>query len=238
MPKKPAVPRVFNRYTPPPETEIKLAALQELYVTKDCPLPIKHRYFNIMKVYARSLLLKEMKRKGIILPPERVEELTVDSTLLLLNQYRKEGWKVSASFAGALRWKVVEALYGDSKEEMNYSLNRVFSDDSNAKEALDLVRTSDSPWYKGVKDDPADEVIDSTNAAVEEIDNLIEQAYDILPYHIYMKFLTWLLLRIRKPRTKNIMNSYHKLFLNNKEEEAFDILLLEMRNRILMHARG
>lgn len=229
--------KVYAKYTPPPETEIKLNALQDLFLDPECDIEIKNRYFLTMKYYSRSLLLKEMKRKGIILPPEKVEELSIDATLLLMRQYDKEGWKIGASFAGALRWKVVEALYGASKEETNFSLNHNFTDDSDSKEILDLMSINNTPWYKSISDDPADEIINKHNAAVDEIRTLIDQAYQILPYRLFLRFLPWLLLKLRRSRTKNIMNTFSKLFLSSKEEEAFEILLLEMRNRIMMHAR-
>lgn len=229
--------KVYAKYTPPPETEIKLNALQDIFLDPECDPEIKNRYFLTMKYYSRSLLLKEIKRKGIILPPEKVEELSIDATLLLMRQYDKEGWRIGASFAGALRWKVVEALYSSSKEEMTYSLNKSFTDDVNSKEVLDLMSAANTPWYKTISDDPADEVINQHNAAVDEIRTLIDQAYQLLPYRLYIRFLPWLLLRLRRPKTKNIMTTFSKLYLSSKEEEAFEILLLEMRNRIMMHAR-
>ena len=238
MPYKKTGPKVYTKYTPPPETEIILTALQELYLKPGCSIALRDRYFMLMRSYARSILLKEIKRKGIVFPPEKVEELATDSTLLLMNQYTKEGWKISASFAGALRWKVVESLYGDSKDEMNYSLNRTFSEDSNAKEMLDLMSNSNTPWYNHTSQDPADEVAENENTAIEEVRTLVAQAYDILPYKVYLKFLPWLLLKLRKPRIRNVMMQFSRIFLNSKEEEAFDLLLLEMRNRIMMHIKG
>lgn len=238
MPYKKTGPKIYTKYTPPPETEIVLTALQELYLKPNCSQALRDRYFMLMRAYARSILLKEIKRKGIVFPPEKVEELATDSTLLLMNQYTKEGWKISASFAGALRWKVVESLYGDSKDEMNYSLNRTFSEDSNAKEMLDLMSNSNTPWYNHISQDPADEVAENENTAIEEVRTLVAQAYDILPYKVYLKFLPWLLLKLRKPRIRNVMMQFSRIFLNSKEEEAFDFLLLEMRNRIMMHIKG
>lgn len=237
MPYKKTGPVVYNRYTPPPETEIRLTALQDLYITPNCSREVKDRYFMLMKIYARSLLLKEIKRKGVVLPPERVEELSIDTVLLLMGQYKREGWKVSASFAGALRWKVVEALYGDSKDEMNFSLNKTFTDDSNAKEALDMMSGENTIWYKEKSDNPADIINDNYNAAIDEVRYLIDQAYSILPYKVYFKFLPWLLLKIRKPKARNIMMQFNRIFLSSKEEEAFELLLMEMRNRILMHTK-
>lgn len=238
MPYKKTSPKIYTKYTPPPETEIILTALQELYLKPGASQKLKDRYFMLMRSYARSILLKEVKRKGLVFPSEKIEELATDSTLLLMNQYTKEGWKISASFAGALRWKVVESLYGDSKDDMNFSLNRTFTEDSNAKEMLELMSNSNTPWYKHISQDPFDEVAENENTAVEEVRILIDQAYYILPYNVYMKFLPWLLLKIRKPKVRNIMMQFNRIFLNSKEEKVFDILLLEMRNRIMMHVKS
>lgn len=221
-------------YSTPPETERALQALQEEYLKEDCPKEVKDEYFNTLRMYARSLTLKEIKKKGITLSVERVEEVCTDAVLLIMRQYQKKGWKIVASFAGALYWKIVEALFGCANEEMNLSLNRTFTDDDNAKEMLDLVSNSSEPWSNPSKSyvGPEDAVLKEINGAISEINNLIDQAYDILPYNLFLRFLPWLLLQIRKPRTRNIMDLFSRLFLDNKEENAFDILLLEMRNRV------
>ena len=238
MPYKKSEKKVFNRYTPPPETEIILAVLQEFYIDPTAKKEIKDRYFLEMQQYARSILLKEIKRKGLVFPLHTIEELSINATIFLMSQYMKEGWKISASFAGALRWKVIEALYGDANDEMNYSLNRTLGSNDNSKEALDMISVRSSLWYQHEISDPSDIVLNEYNAAVEEVEYLISQAYEILPYRVYMRFLPWLLLKIRKPKVKNIMTQYKKCFLTNKEEEAFEILLMEMRNRILQHVKG
>ena len=69
-----------------------------------------------------------------------------------------------------------------------------------------------------------------------EIQEIIDEAYEGLPYSTFVKFLPWLVLQIRKPKTRNIQRLFNKLFLTGKEEDAFNILLLEIRNRILQHA--
>lgn len=221
---------------PPPETEVRLQELQRDFLQPVCSKQVRDEFFLLLRVYARSITLKEIKRKGVVLPPERVDEISTDATLLLLNQYNKEGWRVEASFAGVLRWKVVEALYSKANDDMNYSLNRTFSEDDN-KELLSIVSNNENPFrdsYSELEEDPGDLVVNSINVASDEVSNLIDQAYEILPYNTFLRFLPWILLQLRKPKLKNIQTMFKSLFISSKEEAAFELLLMELRNRIYM----
>lgn len=227
----------------PPQTELDCRRLQELYMQPDCPQKVKDEYFMLLRTYARSIALKEIKSKSstLYLPPERIDEICTDATLLLMKQYNKEGWCVWGSFAGALWWKVIEAMYGSAKEEKNYSLNTTFTEDQDSKEVIDLIGDNmDTPWDasqgrepKG--NNPVDSLLAQINSSFSEIKDVIDQAYDILPYPTFMRFLPWLILQIRKPRTRNAVQLFERLFLTNKESNAFDILWLEIRNRIASH---
>lgn len=225
----------------PPETELKCQELQALYLQPDCPQSIKEEYFLLLRTYARSLTLKNIKRLGIYLPPERVDEICTDATLLILDQYKKEGWSIRASFAGALYWKIVEAMYSEKDDEISYSLNTTFTSDQNSKEIMDLIGTdSDLPWQSAlgrslISADPADNLAEQDNVAYDEIKGLIDQAYDILPYPTFLRFLPWLVLQLRRPKTRNIQQLFETLYLTNRESSAFDILWLEIKNRIAGH---
>ena len=87
-----------------PPTELELQRLQELYMEDMSNKEVVDKYFSLLRTYARSITLKVIKRKGIYLESERVEEIATDATILLLNQYSKKGWKVTVSFAGILIW--------------------------------------------------------------------------------------------------------------------------------------
>ena len=174
-----------------------------------------------------------IKSKGLVLPPERVDEVCTDATLAILKQYQKVGWKIEASFAGALRWKVIESLYGPKNEESHYSLNTTFSDDTDSKEMLDLVSSSSLPWSNdSYCDDPEETTFNQYSAVVEEVNRLLDEAYEILDYRLYVRFLPWLLLNIRKTRARNVMRTFTSSFLTSREESAFELLLLELRNRL------
>lgn len=226
---------------PPPKTEVECKRLQEEYLKPDCPQSIKDEYFTLLRIYARSLALKEIKRKGIFLPPERVDEICTDATLLLMKQYSKPGWRVLSSFAGTLYWKLLEAMYGQASEDMVYSLNTTFSDDVNSKEILDIIGSNAClPWQKNPvvgldTDDPWDHLSSELNVSFSEIKELIDDAYDMLPYRTFIKFLPWLVLQLRRPRARNTLRTFSEIFLEGKEEDAFDILFLEMRNKIIEH---
>lgn len=224
-----------------PKTELELQELQRLYLEDRDNKEISDKYFFLLRTYARSITLKVIKRKGIYLQPERVDEISTDATLLLLDQYSKDGWKVSVSFAGILIWKVYEAMYDQADDDQNSSLNATFTDDKDSKEVMNLVGSgSYLPWTVTVhgqtlEDNPSDIVSKNLNVAFSEIEGVIEEAYQILPYRTFMRFVPWVVLKLRKPKTRNIESLFKRLFLSSKEEDAFDILLLEIHNRISQH---
>ena len=221
-------------YSPPTETELKLQDLQKKFLDPNgCSKADKDEFFLAMRMYARSITLQMIKSKGLVLPPERVDEVCTDATLAIFKQYQKEGWRIEASFAGALRWKVVESLYKPKNEESHYSLNTTFSEDADRKEILDLVSSSSLPWSDETYcDDPEETTFNTYNAATEEINRLLDEAYEILDYRLYVRFLPWLLLNLRKTRARNVMQTFTTCFLTTREESAFELLLLELRNRL------
>ena len=221
-------------YSPPTETELRLQELQEKFLDPNgCSKADKDEFFLVMRMYARSITLQMIKSKGLVLPPERVDEVCTDATLAILKQYQKVGWKIEASFAGALRWKVIESLYGTKNEESHSSLNTTFSDDTDSKEMLDIVSSSSLPWSNdSYCDDPEETTFNQYSAVVEEVNRLLDEAYEILDYRLYVRFLPWLLLNIRKTRARNVMQTFTSCFLTSREESAFELLLLELRNRL------
>lgn len=223
-----------------PDTEAQLQELQLRYLEDRNNKKIFHDYFLLLRNYARSLALKEIKRKNIYLPPDRVDEICTDATMLLLNQYKKEEWSVGSSFAGVLRWKVVEAMYKQANDEMHYSLNTTFNKDANNKEFLDVIGLgSEKNWTviagNTIEESPSDSVINEVNVAFNEVNRVIDEAYELLPYNLYIKFLPWLVLKFRKPKSRNSQTTFTDWFLTGREEDAFDILFLEIRDRIAQH---
>lgn len=225
-----------------PETERRLQELQKLFLADRNNQQVFEEYFLLLRTYTRSLTLKQIKRKNLFLPPERVDEICTDATLALLDQYNKPRWTVGSSFAGVIRFKIIEAMWGHSNDEMNSSLNLTFSDDKDSKEILDVIGSGSSlPWNMSehgkekLSDNPADILVSTSNVSYDEVKSLIEECYIDLPYRLYLRFVPWLVLQFRKPKTKNIYSLFNRLYLTNKEENAFDMLLLELHNRISQH---
>ena len=225
-----------------PETERNLRTLQAAFLADRNNQQVFNDYFLLLRKYARSLTLKKIKRKNLFLPPERVDEICTDATLALIDQYRKPKWSVDASFAGVLQFKIIEAMWKSAADDMNSSLNQTFSDDKDSKEILDLVGSGSAlPWdmsqygKERTSDDPSDTIMEEVNVSFDEVRSLIEECYVDLPYRLYLRFVPWLVLQFRKPKTKNIQALFNRLFLTNKEENAFDMLLLEIHNRISQH---
>lgn len=231
------------KQTPPPETEVELRKLQSLYMADKNNVEVREKFFHMLRNYARSIALQKIKRSTTLyLPPERVDEICTDATLDLLEQYSKEGWFVDSSFAGALFWKVQRAMYGQQNDEKNSSLNNTFEDNNNSKEVIDIVSYNTSlPWNTYISDNedptitPENSFTKSVNISYNEVVSVVNESYNILPYKTFMRFVPWLVLQFRKPKTRNIQSLFVKLFLTNKEENAFDILLLEIYNRISKH---
>ena len=238
MPKRKGT--TVKQYSTPTETEKNLQQLQALFLADRNNKKVSDEFFMLMHTYARSLTLQEVKRKSLFLPPERIDEICTDATLLLLDQYKVKGWKIEASFAGALRYKIWDAMYKRKNDEMNYSLNTTFTDDSDSKEIMDLIGSNSVlPWEmvngKIETDDPFDSIAATMNIAYSEIEDVIKEAHADLPYKSFMRFLPWLILQIRRPKTRNIQQLFRELYITGREEDAFNILLLEIRNRIMSH---
>ena len=226
-----------------PQTELELQRLQKLFIEDKSNKEIREQYFMLLRVYARSIALKVIKRKGIFLTPERVDEISTDATLAVMKQYEKEGWSISVSFAGVLIWKVYEAMYAQANEEMNSSLNLTFSNDRDNKEIMDFVGfNSTLPWNTKGKDsydiieNPANSLQKEINVSFNEIREVIDNAYEILPYKSYLRFLAWLVLKMRKPRVRNIQALFNSQYSNNKQDNVFELLFLEIHNRIALHS--
>lgn len=225
-----------------PQTELELQRLQRLFLEDKSNKDIREQYFLLLRVYARSIALKVIKRKGIYLSPERVDEISTDATIAVMKQYEKEGWSISVSFAGVLIWKVYEAMYAQANEEMNSSLNLTFNSDNDSKEIMDYVGyNSTLPWNtKGkeayeIHEDPARSIQKEVNVSFNEIKEVIDTAFEILPYNSYLRFVAWLVLKMRKSKVHNIRNLFNRYYLNNKQDNAFELLFLEIHNRIALH---
>ena len=219
-----------------PATEVELEELQELYLQDRDNKVIRDKYFILLKNYARSITLKKKKKKGKQLPAERVDEVATEAMMLLVRQYRNPEAKVRKSFAGALQWKVIEALWTPAKEEMVASLDKV--NESTNKELLENIQSVGAvlPWNSEVEgtewDSVEDSYIKSVNVGKDIINEVIDEAYKVLPYRLWILFMCYFLLKVRRPIKGNPVQNFVDKMITEREQRAFDILILEMRNRL------
>ena len=197
---------------------------------------VRDKYFILLKNYARSITLKILRKKGKQLPAERVDEVATEAMMLLVRQYRNPEAKVRKSFAGALQWKVIEALWTPAKEEMVASLDKV--NESTNKELLENIQSVGAvlPWNSEVEgtewDSVEDSYIKSVNIGKDIINGVIDEAYKVLPYRLWILFMCYFLLKVRRPIRGNPVQNFADKMITEREQRAFDILILEMRNRL------
>jgi hypothetical protein len=221
---------------PKPETEVRLEELQAAYMADPEDMEVFHKYFILLKAYARSLALKEIKTK-VFLEPDHIDGVATEAVLKLFNQYRKEGWKVWGSFAGVLRWKVVEALYENAEEESSQSLNLSVGEEAGGSELVDILdRIGAKPLWKKESDNPQDIYIENYDSSATEVLAVLNEGTQVMSYRQSLLFHAYLLLRLRRPKTRLTLPAFKAYFLNTQEENAFELLLLEIRNRVAAHS--
>ena len=121
-----------------------------------------------------------------------------------------------------------------------YSLNTTFNNDAEGKEILDVMGSNENKSWQLVAGsseevDPEDQFFNKINVTFNEVDSLIDIAYNLLPYNVFFKFILWLLLFFRKPKSRNAQTAFKNYFMSNQEEDAFELILLEIRNKIAQH---
>lgn len=221
---------------PKPITEIKLSELQERYLaTQDNA--VWEEMFSIMINYARSLVLKQTKGK-VFLDPDHVSAVSTDAAIKIMKRYHEEeGFKITHSFGGLLRWKVIESLYGGYQEDNHISLNHVVSSEGgHVTELGDLQSTAslNSLYHQSYEQD-----LDNMNSfdirkIVNQILNEFDQSVD--SYRLSMLGRVYLLLIMRKSKIRHSVNIFKRVMdIRPREEEVLDLLMLEVRNRVVPH---
>jgi hypothetical protein len=231
-----------------PETEIKLSELQEIYLKTRDPAAWREM-FEIMIKYARSLTLKVNKGK-VYLDPEHVLAVATDSAIKIMSRYDQivdpnkpvdpnappvvpSTFRIEHSFGGLLRWKVLESLYGNWEEEAHLSLNAIIGDDSGNKTEL-----GDLQDKMGLKALGPQFTVEMDETKLEDLRKsirsiLVEFDIAVDSYRLSLAARLYLLLTLRKSKIRQSANLFKQFIqLAPKEEQALDLLLLEIRNRL------
>lgn len=226
---------------PKPETEIILEGLQEQYFLKNRDEKIYQQMFEIIIPYARSLVLKTTKNR-IFLSPDIVDDAALDAAIKFMSQYKeKPDFKIAYSFGGILRYKVLEALYGDDKiqDDLTLSLNGIISprDGNNSTELEEMSEQLrfthlGRPLSSRISlyEDPAETILSQDIFA---IDSCVSVARDLFKsttdLHSVVLTVMGMILFIKKAKC---YNEYREKFLFPQETQVLDMALLEMRMRL------
>ncbi len=217
-----------------PETEVELSALQDEYLkTRDAT--IWHKMFSIMINYARSITLKVNKGK-VYISPEHITEVATDASIKIMERYRDPTFKIDFSFAGLLRWKVLESLYKDWQEEYCLSLNHVIKEDSKT-ELGDLQLKNATPIGSPDPAPTPEKLSETVNYQdiIKNINRIFEEFDDIIVNNPRLSLIARLytLLTFRRSKVRRALEAFKKhIPLTLKEEKALDLLLLEIKNRL------
>lgn len=217
-----------------PEIEIQLTDLQASYLTTRDNIYYQ-KMFELMVPYARSLTLKTTKGR-IFLPPDIVEDVSVEAALKFMNQYKKKDWSVAASFGGILHYKVLESLYNPKRirEDTIMSLNHVI--DSSQARSVELGDLSETlnfsflfrPDADTLTDDPANYLFNKENDVISSGASVVKDLFKSQNPVDALKISVGLLHFIRKRGYTKYRDSY----ITEEIREALDFTLLEFRNRL------
>jgi hypothetical protein len=224
-----------------PATEQKLTELQKKYLKnrkgKDYQDSIYFQdMFKEMIPYARSLILKTTRGK-IYLPPDLVDDAALDSAIKLMSQYEKPDFSIGSSFAGYLKFKVLESLYNSKiiKEDAVTSLNLLVENKGTTstefedlQESLNFTHIFHPDSHKATED-PSEYVLDKKEDAIDSVLTVVTDLFLSLDLRVAMRVIIGILSFIRKHEN---YPEYREYYLTEEEVKILDLALLELRNRL------
>lgn len=223
----------YGEFDGKPSTEQQLLTLQAQYLqTRD--QNIWKEMFQICWEYMRSLILQRQKGRGFV-EPEIIDDQTTSATLAFMSQYlTRPEFEVGASFAGMMKWKIIEVLYkGKNPKDKGgepISLQMEISDDGKAT-LEDLVAADSNYTY-----DPEEAVIKRNS--YEIIDEVLDELDETLDcknaFYISTIVRLYILLCIRHPKNRHAKKMFiEKWSKEYKIEKLIDYVMLEIRNRLM-----
>jgi hypothetical protein len=226
-----------------PITEIALEKIQALYLNGREPKYLIQLYEELYP-YVRSLLLKFIKNK-VFLQPEVVADVSKDICLLVLDKYRnKPEFKIESSFAGYVKFKIMEILYSPQKvwEERTVSLNTYLSGDKKDKgktvELGDMPETLKFDYlFPTVSANPEETFFkEDATTAISSVWTTFTDLFsaqndtDSNTRKVLLVSLA-LLIYFRKDMTS--LAKFKQTFIEaGVSSELYDLALLEIRNRL------
>lgn len=230
-----------------PETERTLFRLQNDYLTyktkdKEKAIEVWKEMFLLIHNYAASLFKQRLKNKTFISPDE-VEDKSTMAAINFMSQYiYRKNYKVGASFAGMLKFKVIEALYKSKNDERNVSLNLNIKDTDT--ELSDLINTdkfdsenlSSAQASKKVIDDiiEKDSVMSIIRKMLKDVDKSLDDSIEDIYEEQYLSliFRFFLLLQLKKSKKTDTKRNFLNQFENPKIVEFLELSFMELYNRL------
>lgn len=210
----------------PPTEQALLKAQDEFFEHRD--MKVWTKMYGLCYQYMGSLLKKRLVGKKFM-QPEEVAEKTSSATLKFMSQYlTKPDFRVGASFAGMMGWKIVEVLAKPPKDN-TISLDSQIDDDS-ASSLEDLISSNnissdyDKPEDAALKENFSDVL----NSLCKEADAVLgNNQYDRLLFRMY------LLLCIRHPKSRHAKRIFMSTWATNyKDSKLLEYILMEFKNRL------
>lgn len=223
----------YGEFENKPETEQELLTLQAEYLkTRD--QAIWQKMFGICWSYMKSLILQRIQKKAEgYKDPEIVDDRTTSATLAFMSQYlTRPDFEVGTSFAGMMKWKIVEVLYKDKNPKKKggepISLSLEISDDGKA--TLEDLIAAEGPVYS-----PEDAICQRNS--YEIIDEILKELDDTLDCENreYIRNIVrlYIVLCMRHPKNRHAKKMFlDKWAKNYKIEKLIDYVMLEIRNRL------
>lgn len=233
-----------------PKTEVKLFILQEAYLNKidlelfrqysaeikkdeeerDQSIIKKHEnqmdkdillaMYNLVHDYTGSLLKIRMKKDGFFLQNEDFIDKVLQATFYWYERFTSKYLKIDDSWAGFINYKITEALYKYSNDEMMDSTDKSVSDGKGGKEVkyLEVLNPNEHKflWTKATYEPYVDHenVVESTGKMLSNItQHLIEGSVN--KRDVYLSLIGFKFF-INKDFKK--LNNLYELFGNRVKE--------------------
>lgn len=202
----------------------------------ECPVDksaaVWSQMLEIVFMYARSMILKRNKKKKMFTEMEDIEDKAIEAALLFMNQYnRREDFTVDASFAGALKYKIIEVLYG-GKDDYHLSLNSMISD-SNNTELMDSLASKMHNFITPNAQTPEEYILTQSNKDV--VSEVLDELDEVVGKDSRLAFLLrlYLVISLRCPKTRHIKRIFIEHWADDyKTEQVLESTILELHNRL------
>lgn len=226
----------YNDYSKELEIALKENREPTLKKPEDKSKEVWSKMLGIMYQYTRSCILKRNKKKKFM-EPEEVSDKAIAAALAFMSQYnRNPDFYVGASFAGMVKWKIVEALYKPKlrAENNHLSLNQLLSDEG-TKELGDNITYEDNNLAVGASDylSPEDQII------IDDEENIIigifKELDEVIGHESRNAFLVrlYFLIFLRGPKTRHSKRLFMERWgKNHQVEQVLEASILEVHQRL------